>query len=475
MYTIGAIADLVSNKCATSSSTAETSENNRKAPNPARSVPHYVEFKSQVASAPVKASRRERRLGKRLHGEHLPWTQEKAAQLAEREFEHSGDSIDESDGGEHAPLKNKLVINSNRDNSQNSSRLPKNKKKATEFKRNVASDNIANEADGSKPVRPLKRRKHDKVSHSELDSGTENETSHLVADNNSKEQKKINRQEKKLRHPDTPDKDERTVFVGNLPVTATPKSVRHVFSKYGTIESIRFRSIVPAKESLSKKVAFISKALHSNKQTVNAYVVFKAKETVKDALTLNGSVLFGNHIRVDCVGAPKSLVNEKQTVFVGNLAHEIQDEELWKLFAECGDVAAVRLVRDKVTGMGKGFGFVTFKQLDGATLALEMTGRELSGRPIRVSPFSKQAVPRKVVQKGTSFQRKTKKSRESLEGVSFEGSQAERLSKKKRKLKKQIREKMQQKVQKKIFQIGGGSAKKAKKRKDAKQPNKVGE
>lgn len=468
MYTIGAIADLVSSKGATSSSTAETSEDNRKSPNPARPVPRYVEFK--VASPPVKISRRERRLGKRLHGEPLPWTQEKVSQQAEREFEHSGDSIDETDDGEHALLNNKPVTK-----SQNSTRLLKNKKKETEFKRHAVSDNIANEADGSKPVRPLKRRKQNSVSHSDVDRVTENETSLLVADNNQKEEKKIHQQEKKPRHPDTPDKDERTVFVGNLPGTATPKSVRHVFSKYGTIESIRFRSIVPAKESLSKKVAFISKALHSNKQTVNAYIVFKAKEAVKEALNLNGSVLFGNHIRVDCVGAPKSQVSEKQTVFVGNLAHEIQDEEVWQLFAECGDVAAVRLVRDKVTGMGKGFGFVTFKQSDGAALALEMTGRELSGRPIRVSPFSKQAVPRKVVQKGTSFQRKTKKSHESLEGVSFEGSQAERLSKKKRKLKKQIREKMQQKVQKKIFQLGGGSLKNAKKRKDAKQPNKVGE
>ncbi|KAL3215268.1 hypothetical protein MRX96_006543 [Rhipicephalus microplus] len=148
---------------------------------------------------------------------------------------------------------------------------------------------------------------------------------------------------------------------------------------------------------------------------------------------------------------PKSQVSEKQTVFVGNLAHEVQDEELWKLFAECGDVVAVRLVRDKVTGMGKGFGFVTFKQMDGAALALEMTGREVSGRPIRVSPFSKQAVPKKAIQQRSPFQRRAKKAQESLEGVNFKGSQAEHLTKRKKKLKKQIRQKAQQKLQKKNF------------------------
>uniref|UniRef100_A0A224YV41 Nucleolar protein 12 n=1 Tax=Rhipicephalus zambeziensis TaxID=60191 RepID=A0A224YV41_9ACAR len=469
MYTIGAIADLVSGKDASSSSAAEASTNSKKKVNPARPAPRYVEFESKATLPPVKASRRERRLGRRLHGELLPRAQEKLSEQGESELICNEDSTDESGRDEQAPIE-ELDRGSSKDNSQNSSRPARNKKKENEFKRKVSSDNMGNEADASKPMQPLKRRKQVDATHSNVD--TENETSPLVPDDNQNEQK--NRREKKVRHPDTPDKDERTIFVGNLPGTATQKAVRHVFSKYGTIESIRFRSIVPAKESLSKKVAFISKALHSNKQTVNAYVVFKAKEAVNKAITLNGSVLFGNHIRVDCVGAPKSQVSEKQTVFVGNLAHEVQDEELWKLFAECGDVVAVRLVRDKVTGMGKGFGFVTFKQMDGAALALEMTGREVSGRPIRVSPFSKQAVPKKAVQQRSPFQRKAKKAQESLEGVDFKGSQAEHLTKKKRKLKKQIREKVQQKLQKKIFQLGGGSPKKAKK-KDAKQPNKVGE
>ncbi|KAH6939196.1 hypothetical protein HPB50_016504 [Hyalomma asiaticum] len=471
MYTIGAIADLVSGKDASSSGAANT----KKKPKAARPVPRYVEFKSQsAASPPAKASRRERRLGKRLHGELLPRTQVKSPEQAESELGCSEDSTDDSDQDERAPSE-KPVANGSKDDNQNLSRPSQNKKKENDFKRKVSVDNIADEADGGKRARPLKRRKQNEEAHSDVDRSTEKETSSLKPDSRRKEQKKINRQEGKLRHPDTPDKDERTVFVGNLPGTATPKALRHVFSKYGAIESIRFRSIVPAKESLSKKVAFISKALHSNKQTVNAYVVFRAKETVQQALTLNGSVLFGNHVRVDSVGAPKSQVSDRQTVFVGNLAHEVQDEELWKLFAECGDVASVRLVRDKVTGMGKGFGFVTFKQPDGAALALEMTGREVSGRPIRVSPFSKQSVSKKAVQQKAPFQRKSKKSLESLEGVSFKGSQAEHLTKKKRKLKKQIREKAQQKLQKKIFQLGGGSPKKAKKRKDTMKPNKLGE
>jgi len=44
------------------------------------------------------------------------------------------------------------------------------------------------------------------------------------------------------------EKNERTLFVGNLPVStiqkAQYKELKKTFAKYGTIESIRFRSVV---------------------------------------------------------------------------------------------------------------------------------------------------------------------------------------------------------------------------------------
>ncbi|XP_077516216.1 uncharacterized protein LOC144126125 [Amblyomma americanum] len=461
MYTIGAVADLVGGKGSPSTSTAKSPEKGEAVSEPTRSAPRYVEFKSA------------QKLGKRLRGELLPQKQGRTSRQVRREFAYSegniGESDGASDGGGHVSPKEKRVTSG--DDDVRSVNSPRQRKKR---KGGAPGDRIADEADSSKHVQPVKRLKRKKASRSDVVSAVNSETAEELPDSEQKRTKKRGPR-KKREHPDTPDKDERTVFVGNLPGTATQKTLRQMFSQYGPIESVRFRSIVPSREGLSRKVAFLTKSLHSTKQTVNAYVVYREREAVRKALALNGSVVLGKHIRVDVVGDAKPQVNESQTVFVGNLPHEVQDEELWAFFAECGDVTAVRLIRDKVTGMGKGFGFVTFKNRDGATLALEMAGRELCGRPIRVTEFSKQAAAKKASQRGTSVQRlrKSKHPGASIEDTDFKGSQAERILKKK-KLKKQIREKRQQRLQKEIFQLGGGPSKNAKKKKEARQPNKEG-
>ena len=52
--------------------------------------------------------------------------------------------------------------------------------------------------------------------------------------------------------------------------------------------------------------------------------------------------------------------DHKRCVFVGNLPFDVQDEELWTHFERCGDIEFVRIVRDKKTNIGKGFGYVQF-------------------------------------------------------------------------------------------------------------------
>ena len=39
---------------------------------------------------------------------------------------------------------------------------------------------------------------------------------------------------------------------------------------------------------------------------------------------------------------------------------DLEEEPVWQLFGKCGAVTNVRLIRDKVTNMGKGIGYVTF-------------------------------------------------------------------------------------------------------------------
>jgi nucleolar protein 12 len=43
------------------------------------------------------------------------------------------------------------------------------------------------------------------------------------------------------------------------------------------------------------------------------------------------------------------------------LISDIEEEPVRKHFSDCGEIDNVRIIRDKKSCLGKGFGFVTFK------------------------------------------------------------------------------------------------------------------
>jgi len=204
-------------------------------------------------------------------------------------------------------------------------------------------------------------------------------------DDSEDETKKPAKKQKKTKIEESPERLERTLFVGNVALTVTKKTLRKLFNKFGELDTLRLRSFVGADPKTPRKVALIKKTFHAECQSMNAYIVYKDKESVGKALQCNGMVLEGLHIRVDRVtssgGGEKKT---KQCVFIGNLPFNVKDEALYEHFGKCGDIEAVRAVRDKVSGMGKGFGYVTFKSSDAVLFALKMHGTKLDGREIRV-------------------------------------------------------------------------------------------
>ncbi|NXE80666.1 RBM34 protein, partial [Cochlearius cochlearius] len=177
----------------------------------------------------------------------------------------------------------------------------------------------------------------------------------------------------------------RTVFVGNLPVNCTAQMLKSLFKEHGQIKSIRFRSLVPAEDTLSKKIAAIKKhEVHPNAKFVNAYVVFKEECDAIKALNENGKeIASGFHIRVD-IASKTSSHDNKRSVFLGNLSYDISDDAVREHFIVCGGVVAVRIVRDRQTGLGKGFGYVLFENMDAVHLALKLNNSLLMGRKVRV-------------------------------------------------------------------------------------------
>ncbi|XP_054635698.1 RNA-binding protein 34 [Dunckerocampus dactyliophorus] len=179
-------------------------------------------------------------------------------------------------------------------------------------------------------------------------------------------------------------KADRTVFVGNLPVNCTKKMLHSLFRDNGSIQSIRFRSMVREDPSMSRRVAAIKRQAHPLKQSINAYVVFEDSDGVSKALERNGVEIEKDFfIRVDRVTVNSSH-DHKRSVFVGNLPFDVKELALRRHFEECGGVEAVRLVRDHNSGLGKGFGYILFESSDSVQLALKLDGSKLEGRSIRV-------------------------------------------------------------------------------------------
>ncbi|KAJ9069875.1 Nucleolar protein 12 [Entomophthora muscae] len=188
--------------------------------------------------------------------------------------------------------------------------------------------------------------------------------------------------------PVDPSVHDRTIFVGNVSLEAIEKEGKKIFtayfSKFGKVQSVRFRSLAFEKQT-NRKAAFIKKEFHPKRTIVNAYVVFETKEAALKSLKANATVLFNKHLRVDSVGNEEKDYPKKSSVFIGNIPLDIEEEDIWQHFEKCGKVCGVRVVRDKSTNLGKGFGYVLFESPSSVQLALNLAGSSLAKREIRVT------------------------------------------------------------------------------------------
>ena len=57
-------------------------------------------------------------------------------------------------------------------------------------------------------------------------------------------------------------------------------------------------------------------------------------------------------------------------VFCGKIPKDAFEDELVPLFEKCGTIWDMRLMMDPLTGLGRGYGFITFCEKDGASTAV---------------------------------------------------------------------------------------------------------
>jgi RNA recognition motif-containing protein len=72
-------------------------------------------------------------------------------------------------------------------------------------------------------------------------------------------------------------------------------------------------------------------------------------------------------------------------IYVGNLAWSATEEELREFFSAWGEVQSVAIITDRETGRSRGFGFVEMDDQAAREAIEQANGRDLGGRPLRVS------------------------------------------------------------------------------------------
>ncbi|MCL5073776.1 MAG: RNA-binding protein [Actinobacteria bacterium] len=72
-------------------------------------------------------------------------------------------------------------------------------------------------------------------------------------------------------------------------------------------------------------------------------------------------------------------------LFIGSLDYSTTDSQLEEHFSKIGKVLSAKVIVDRYTGQGKGFGFVEMETLEVAKEAMnKLNGSELNGRAIAV-------------------------------------------------------------------------------------------
>ena len=73
-------------------------------------------------------------------------------------------------------------------------------------------------------------------------------------------------------------------------------------------------------------------------------------------------------------------------IYVGNLSHDVTQEELQQAFAAHGEVASANIISDKFSGQSRGFGFVEMPKDEEARAAITaLSGTDLKGRTLNVN------------------------------------------------------------------------------------------
>ena len=111
------------------------------------------------------------------------------------------------------------------------------------------------------------------------------------------------------------------------------------------------------------------------------------------------------------------------------------------------------MIRDSKTGMGKGFGFVTFASKDSLVLGLEKNGQLLNGREVRIKSYKNSSQPNENKgsnKRGRKLQKPTKAKKAKMSEDDEDSQKSPAKGKKPKKVSPKVEFKGQMAVKKRL-------------------------
>ncbi|CAA0830729.1 splicing factor-related [Striga hermonthica] len=85
---------------------------------------------------------------------------------------------------------------------------------------------------------------------------------------------------------------------------------------------------------------------------------------------------------------------DETNLYIGFLPPTMEDNSLISLFSQFGEIVMAKVIKDRVSGLSKGYGFVKYADVQQANTAIaSMNGHKLDGRPIAVRVAGKPPQP----------------------------------------------------------------------------------
>lgn len=109
------------------------------------------------------------------------------------------------------------------------------------------------------------------------------------------------------------------------------------------------------------------------RKLIEPFSIDQLRSLLQDAVVRHSDVLFSARALADSDVSRRKL-------FVRGLGPSTTTDSLKSLFASYGELDEAVVISDKTTGKSKGYGFVTFKHVDGALLALRQPNKKIDGR-----------------------------------------------------------------------------------------------